>query len=265
MVLHQGDFDYKDDPLAWDMQIDETLGPDFPYFASVGNHDLNAWTGYQARLRERLERVEGAACSGELGVNSSCRYRGLFFALSGVGTMGADHGPFLREALTSDRSEWRICTWHKNQRAMQIGGKRDEVGWDAYEICRRHGAIVVTGHEHSYERTLTLSNVRDSEVDTTCVDDPDTPDPDVCIGPGSTVVFVSGLGGKDIRDQERCLPVSHPYGCNGEWAKIYSKDQSAQFGALFITFDTDPGARVARGYFKTIDGDVVDSFTITRR
>src|SRR3990172_65044 len=38
-VMHLGDFDYHDDPAAWDAQIDTILGPDFPYFASAGNHD----------------------------------------------------------------------------------------------------------------------------------------------------------------------------------------------------------------------------------
>ena len=46
MVLHQGDFDYLDDPEKWDGQINEILGKDFPYFASVGNHDTKEWSGY---------------------------------------------------------------------------------------------------------------------------------------------------------------------------------------------------------------------------
>ena len=263
MVLHQGDFDYRRDPYAWDHQIDAVLGPTFPYFASVGNHDLDAWPEYQHRLQERVDRIDGASCEGDLGVNSSCRYRGLFFVLSGVGTLGKHHETFLRESLTRDRSPWRICSWHKNQKATQIGGKGDSVGWGPYETCRRHGAIIATAHEHSYERTVTLSDVEAAEVDQGCADDPATPDRDVCVGPGATFLFVSGLGGRGIREQKRCMPATYPYGCNGEWAKIYAEDQGAQFGALFITFDME--SHVAEGYFKTIDGEVVDSFTVTRR
>ena len=110
-----------------------------------------------------------------------------------------------------------------------------------------------------------MSDVESAEIDETCVDDAATAGPDVCVGPGATFLFVSGLGGRGIREQKRCQPASYPYGCDGEWAKIYAKDQGAQFGALFITFDTSPGDRTAQGYFKTIDGDVIDSFTITRR
>ena len=54
MVLHQGDFDYKDDPGKWDRQFSDVLGSDFPYFASIGHHDVNAWSGYQKKLSERL-------------------------------------------------------------------------------------------------------------------------------------------------------------------------------------------------------------------
>ena len=37
MVLHQGNID---DPVAWKAEINDLLGPSFPYFASMGNHDL---------------------------------------------------------------------------------------------------------------------------------------------------------------------------------------------------------------------------------
>ena len=57
MVLHQGDFDYEDDPDKWTRMLDEILGPDFPLFASIGNHDVDAWPRYQQKLQARVERV----------------------------------------------------------------------------------------------------------------------------------------------------------------------------------------------------------------
>ena len=54
MVLHQGDFDYDDDPDAWDRTISNGLGDNFPYFASIGHHDMKAWNGYQEKLYDRL-------------------------------------------------------------------------------------------------------------------------------------------------------------------------------------------------------------------
>jgi hypothetical protein len=90
------------------------------------------------------------------------------------------------------------------------------------------------------------------------------PDPNaVRVSNGSTFVFTSGLGGKSIRNQDRCLPATPPYGCSGEWASAYTSDQGASYGALFIEFHVDGAPRKASGYFKDIDGDVIDTFTIT--
>jgi hypothetical protein len=75
-------------------------------------------------------------------------------------------------------------------------------------------------------------------------------------------VFVSGLGGRNIRNQDRCLPTTPPYGCNGEWATIYTSDQGTRYGALFIIFNMNGDAYQAHGYFKNIDGQIVDEFDI---
>ena len=158
MVLHQGDLAYSKDADAWDGQINSVLGPDFPYFASIGNHDCRGsagcdgpgeWPGFQSKLRERVSRIEGARCSGDLGVMSACSHKGLFFILSGMGTLGTGHEAYIADQLAADNSIWRICSWHNNQRLMQTGGKLDEVGWGAYEACRQSGAIIATGHEHT--------------------------------------------------------------------------------------------------------------------
>jgi PKD domain/Calcineurin-like phosphoesterase len=261
MVLHQGDFDYHDNPTQWDDTITSVLGANFPYFASVGNNDASKFYGtggYQQKLAQRLARVPGATCTGDLGVNSSCRYQGLFFVLSGAGTLGSGHEAYLRQELAADNSIWRICSWHKNQKAMQIGGKWDEVGWGPYEACRELGAIIATAHEHSYERTRTLVSTQQQTVD------PTWPAAGTLrVAPGATFVFVSGLGGSGVRDQELCLPTTYPYGCNGEWASIYALNQGAKSGALFIEFYVDGDPNAARGYFKNIDGAIVDQFTIT--
>ena len=258
MVLHQGDFDYNSNPTAWDQLITDVLGADFPYFGSIGNHDTGAWSGYQQKLSERLSRIPEASCSGDLGVNSSCTFNGLFFILSGVGTRGSGHATYIRNELAQTDSMWRICSWHKNMRAMQIGGKGDETGWPVYEECRIGGAIIATGHEHSYERTKTLTSMQNQTID------PAWPQPDdVRVAPGSTFAFVSGLGGRSIRNQDRCTPTSPPYGCNGEWASIYASDQGANFGALFCSFNVNGRADQAFCYFRDIDGNIPDQFTVT--
>jgi len=262
MVLVQGDLGYSSESnpqsaIDWENQINDILGPDFPLFAAIGNHDQGNWPLYQQMLYERLSRIDGATCIGDLGVKSACHYKGLFFILSGAGTKGSDHATYIKDELALDHSTWRICSWHKNQREMQVGGKGSSVGWGPYEECRQGGALIATAHEHSYQRTKTLINTETQTVD------PAWPDPDnLRVTPGSTFVFVSGLGGASVRDQERCFPTTFPYGCNGEWANIYTSDQGATYGALFIDFGVDGNPSKARGYMKNIAGEIIDTFEV---
>src|SRR5262245_20894102 len=79
-VVHSGDFDYQDNPAAWDDQINAILGADFPYFASLGNHDDGSFygeSGYQSFLIARLNRL-GITWDGrseERRVGKECRLR----------------------------------------------------------------------------------------------------------------------------------------------------------------------------------------------
>ncbi len=120
VVLHQGDFDYLDDPNAWDLQINGVLGSNFPYFASIGNHDAFAWPGYQQKLKDRLGRLTNASCSGDLGVQSTCIYKGLLMVFTAPGERGTGHDAYIRDQLAQSNFPWRISSWHKNQRLMQV-------------------------------------------------------------------------------------------------------------------------------------------------
>ena len=268
-VIHSGDFDYLNDPAAWEMQIDSVLGEDYPYFVNVGNHDLPMWTGkggYQERISQRIARIKDAQCAGDFGVNSSCRYRGLFFVLSGVGTLGENHEDYLNAALDQDRSYFRVCTWHKNQHDMQVGSKTDEVGWGAYQVCQKQGALIVTGHEHSYARTMNLTDVGNAASGHGATGNPAS----LLLEPGKTAVVVSGLGG----ESHRAFTSDHD--ADTWWASIYALDLQVkngvtmgteaviESGALFIDFNVDGDPGHAHGYFKTIGQSVVDEFEIDR-
>ena len=249
VVLHQGDFDYHDDPDTWMKQIDDILGSTFPYFASVGNHDITAWEEYQSKLLSRLSQIDEAICTGDFGVNSACTYKGVFFVLSGIGTLGSNHIEYLKEQLANSNAVWKICSWHKNQRLMQVGGKSNEVGWNAYEVCRLEGAIIATGHEHSYSRTHLMSSFESQTIASTSNH--------LILSEGKSFAFVSGLGGANIRTQVDGL------GSNSWWASVYTADENAKFGVLFCSFNTNSNENEAVCYFKDIDGNIVDSFNLT--
>jgi hypothetical protein len=259
-VVHTGDFDYENDPAAWEAQIDALLGPDFPYFASAGNHDESTFYGrggYQEVLEARMQRL-GIPWDGDLGVRSSFHFQGIFIVQTAPGSFGGGdevHAPYIREALAADDSIWSISAWHKNMRRMQVGGKANETGWGVYEESRRGGAIVATAHEHSYSRTHLLADMANQVVASTegplvlAADDPATPEDE-----GRSFAFVSGLGGHSIRDQE----IDGPW-----WASVYTSDQGARFGALFGVFNHQGDPNLARFYFKDVTGRVVDEFFVT--
>ena len=267
IVLHQGDFDYHDNPTAFWSSVDEVLGANFPYFVSVGNHDVAEWPttskpSYAQYFFERLTRMGVTADSMELNNEMySLAFKGLKIVFVGEqrGTGDRIYAPYIKKQLKNDDHIWKVCSWHRNMNAMQMGNKTDDMGWGVYEACREYGAIIATAHEHSYERTKTLSSISEQTVD------PSSPDPaQLVAAPGRTFVFVSGLGGDSIRVQKRCLPAEPPYGCKGEWAKIYTSTQNAQYGALFITFNVDGDPNKAHGYFKNVGGVIVDEFDVTK-
>ncbi len=269
-VVILGDFDYSSDADKWDANLTAGLGADFPVFAAAGNHDVTAWPNYKKKLEARLAKIPGAKCTGDYGNKMSCNYLGLFFVLSAVGTMGtrSDHEAYLRDQLTTDKSIWRVCAWHKNQHDMQIGDKGDEVGWTAYQLCQNNGALVMTGHEHSYERTKSLNGLGDAakghgaygEFSKLVVK---------AGTPGSTFVTVSGLGGVGIRDFQELQHADDTW-----WASWYAVDGHLKngtrlstpsgYGATFVTFNVDGDPKKARGYFKNVAGVEIDTFEIRR-
>jgi predicted phosphodiesterase len=269
-VIHCGDFDYDDDPGAWDAQITAILGENYPYFAAIGNHDEDEFYtngGYQDLIEDRMDRV-GIDWQGEMGVRCAFSFEGIRIVMIAPGIFQSMdpqqiNENYLRDQFAADHSTWRIAAWHKNQRSMQVGDKSDETGWGVYETARRGGAVIATAHEHSYSRTQLLSNCQAQTIASTdpilqlARDNPATPEDE-----GRSFVFVSGLGGQSIRDQNRCFPVTPPYGCGGVWASIYTSDQAARFGALFATFRYGGDPRLAHFYFKNVDGLIIDEFLV---
>ncbi|MGH7494262.1 MAG: metallophosphoesterase [bacterium] len=255
-VVHLGDFDYEDDPAAWDAQINSILGSNFLYFACAGNHDAHSYYGsggYQEFMIARMKRL-GIRWDGDLGVKSSFVSNGIFFVLTAPDVFGSGHANYIKEQLAKNNSIWRISGWHKNMTAMQAGGKSNETGWGVYEESRKGSAIIATAHEHSYSRTHLLSSCKNQTVASTSdtlalsADDPVTSQDE-----GRTFVFVSGLGGKSIRDQEQ----------SGKWwASIYTETQRANSGALFGVFNFEGKQGLARFYFKDIEGNVPDEFYV---
>jgi hypothetical protein len=272
LLVVLGDFDYADNPNAWKLLMDR-LGDGFPWIAVGGNHDVQEWARYQAIIREKVMNTEGVACTGTPGDAANCTFRGLNIITSGVGTFGnrADQEAYLDTALAGSSAIWKVCAWHKNQEDMNTGFKTNEVGWGAYEICAKHGALIQTGHEHAYSRTLTLGCLGKDDPDDHC---PGGRFDELEVGPGKTFVTVSGMGGRELRVFNWLL-----HGDDTWWATYYTRDRemiqgvlktvnnsTAGVGVLFIDFGVDGDARKARAQFKLAHtGRIVDQFVIYAR
>lgn len=257
LLIHLGDFDYGDKPTRWESQTDKVLGPDFPQFSVIGNHDQARWagdTGYYAYIRARMEKAGVRQYTGRLGVQCAFKYQGIFFVFTSPNVRAPDypvpkaHDAFIKEQLALDGSLWRISAWHVNQRLMQAGGKSNEAGWPVYEESRKGGAIVATAHEHSYSRTHLLSDFTTQAVASR--------ESILRLAKGRSFAFVSGLGGAAIRPQDDSIAKG------AWWASIYTATQGAAHGALFATFNAGGVANRAEFYFKDIRGKVVDRWTV---
>ena len=209
-VIHSGDFDYQDDPAAWMAMIDGVLGPDFPYFASVGNHDSSRFYGaggYQELLEARMQRI-GVPWTGDLGVQSFFHYEGILVVFTAAGVFGSgdgDHAPFIRDVLAADDSTWKISSWHENMRDMQLGSKGNY-----HRLGGVRGVATGRGHHRDGPRALLLAHApalrtssrrrspAPSSHWSSRADDPETVEDE-----GASFVFVSGLGGHSVRNQDR--------------------------------------------------------------
>ena len=250
LVVIQGDLGYDKSAAEWNQNVMDHLGSDIPTVITIGDHDDDVWQDYVPILQSYLSSHPSLSCVGEIGVRANCIYENIhivqtapgFGVIEGVTVTDTNYAQYITDSFATSTSDWKICSFHKNQTLMQTGSKPDEAGWDVYQACLQAGAIVVTGNEHAYSRTYLMSSFENQIVDNTSSD--------MNIEPGKSIAIVSGLGGWQARDQVR----NDPW-----WAKIYTNDQGALAGALFCEFS----ANSADCYFKDVNGNDPDFFTLT--
>jgi predicted phosphodiesterase len=266
-----GDFSYRtktDAARVYFGNIDRVLGEHFPVMGADGNND--DWSQYQPFFQQRLESMglNRALISGD---EYGLRFGGVQWAI--LGERG--NATFVRTQFASADDAWRVCMWHKNMRDMQTGSKRDEMDWATYRACQEAGAIIATGHEHAYARTLTLTDVGNRAAGHGATGTPDRLE----IGPGRMFVFVSGLGGHSLRKYHCAKHDDDTW-----WATVYTRNyylkagttvakscaigsrvvKGYTYGALFITFNAGEDPNKAEAYFKTINGETIETFSIVK-
>jgi hypothetical protein len=268
MMMIQGDLTYGlfTSPNDWFKVIDNSVNAAWagssadvtiPFFVAKGNHDSD-WSEIGGGLSARMTSWGVAPDDGDPTTqNYAVTYNGLKMVMVTDSETTPSRAEYVESQLANDQHVWKICAWHKNMRASNVGPKDDEMSWTIYETCRKYGAIVAQAHSHTYSRSKTLIDDASQTVDPNC-SDPFA----VCIAPGRHFFFDSSLGGKDTRSVETDI-AGQPY-----WAASYT----GSYGALFIEFYVDGDPAKARAYFKTVGDQIVDppassgqtSFTITR-
>jgi hypothetical protein len=260
LVISAGDQDYESSPVSWFRFLtEEAFRPGLGYLATKGNHDVDGWDGvkdlwsgpkgYQKLLERQIPR--GAKCYGAYGEDFACDYKGVLFVLSSVGceapgeSANKAHYEFLEKSLSESDAKWKVCVWHMTMEKLQTSYKGDSTGFGAYEICRKYGAFIVTGHAHTYSRSFEMSsfgtkvygftreNLQVSSYDASTINL--TPG-----DKGTTGLAVVGIGG--YKNEAQLTD-------SGIWAKMYSsqcarRDSSCEqandankFGALICEFD----------------------------
>ena len=261
-IAISGDLDYIDYPEGWDGLITKSLGDDYPMLVAAGNHDYAIWPQYQQKLVTRWQKAGITTCSGVVGVMHTCTWkgltivqitpgvfnesRGIYRNVSGIGDI--DYVQYIRDSFNKYPSQWKICSWHKNQHLMQTGNKADETGWGVYNECLAQGAMVMTGHEHSYERSYQMSSFEHQLFNST---DPQH----LTLTSEQGIVVVQGLGGREVRVNKQPQ--------QNWWASKDNANTTARFSGVVCKYNLNGNAKQAYCYDKRIDNVVYDEWYIT--
>lgn len=255
VVVHSGDFDYQNDPEGWSEMLNEELGPDFPVIATMGNHDIYNWSKYQQQYQERTDRADDLQCTGDLGLHSTCTFRGITVVQTidelcslpsgddetfpaACGEYGSyEPAQYVEQQVRRAETDWRICSWHLPNHEFQVGEKSG-APLSLYDSCRQAGGdLIATGDNHAYARTYPMSNFNRTEIASRT--SPYT------LGNGSAIALVTGASGRSFYEPTDMATSEW-------WGKTHT---SGEFGTFFCTLRSD---RTGTCYFKTISGDVID-------
>jgi hypothetical protein len=89
----------------------------------------------------------------------------------------------------------------------------------------------------------------------------------VTVKPGQTFVFVSGVGGQELRPYSSSQHNDDTWwasrSTSNSWVKNgVTQSGVASYGALFVRFNVAGDPHRADAYFRDLDGRIVDQFTI---
>ncbi len=266
-TLALGDLSYGDDGEegAWCRFVTDRVGASHPFELVSGNHESDGPNGDIDRFARCLpNRLPGLAGSygrqwyvDQPAAHPVVRVVMISPALDfGHGewsyAKGTPHYDWLRSAVTGARAAgipWVVVGLHKP--CLSVGNYQCDPGADVVDLLLDTGVdLVLTGHEHLYQRTKALAlgagcpTIRPGRYDPACV----TAD-------GGTTFVTIGTGGTPLRDV---------HGSDSErqyFAALSGKDLDPSFGSLDVQVTAD---RLTASFVPVAGGTFTDELVLTR-
>ena len=252
-----GDLSYggTDPEEDWCDFVKGIVGVDFPVEVLVGNHEADSGdSGDILAHAECLPDKLGA--TGLYGVQYSVDLGPITFigiaAQMTVEGVSYSYEPASVErewleaeiATAQEQGDWVMVGAHKL--CVSTGVKSCQLGEELSNYLIENANVIVSGHEHSYQRTHPLTCVVENSFDETCLANDDT----------GTIWVINGSGGRNVAlsaDDEEA----------GYFAALMGNNRRTEWGygtSQFTITDTEiVGTYVCGG-----DCTYTDSFTITR-
>ncbi len=266
-TLALGDLSYGDNGSegAWCRFVTERVGADHPFELVSGNHESNGENGHIDRFAQCLpNRLPGLMGTygrqwyvDQPATHPLVRVVMISPALDfGHGewsyAKGTPHYDWLRSAVTGAREAgipWVVVGMHKP--CLSVGNYECDPGADVVDLMLDTGVdLVLTGHEHLYQRTQPLAfgegcpTIRPGRFDPACV----TPE-------GGTTFITVGTGGTPLRD------VHEADSERGYFAALSGKNLTASYGSLDVQVTAD---RLTASFVPVHGGTFTDRLVQTR-
>ena len=290
VIMINGDFGYNYSPEQWKQKIISTIDTQtISVIGTLGNHDvernnankyISILFGFRNSNNNLINICTGSANISEgkdiAGADEVCTFKNVSIIGSGIGQILSTN--YLENRLEQKLKEapkenWKLIGYHFTLESMNPGIKGDQSTHKFFELIRKYGAIGAQGHTHSVMASCPISSefVKGNKIHD-CHPEFNNPN-ERFIFPGTGLYVDSSLGGKEVRNRNRCANPNE-IGCHHMVDLIsaegytrtdgITKTSFNRFGALFITFNKGSNPSKAEVYFKSIDGSVVFSFNITK-
>lgn len=289
VVMINGDFGYNSTPTAWKDRVIKSINVDnFPIIGALGNHDLgantNTYVGIFDGFRNKKNGLK-SKCTGTPGISTGhditiadeiCTFGNVSIVASGIGQVLNEkyfEGRLEEKLKSAPANNWKLIGYHYTLSNMNPGIKGDENTFSFFEIIRKYGAIGAQAHTHSVMASCPIVSPFKKGAPILCHPDFGADLLQRFIAPGVGMYVDSSLGGKEVRSRGRCRNPTET-GClhmvdlitQEGYTRIdgITKTKFNSMGALFFVFNTGGDPSKARVYYKSIDGQEIFNFNISR-